>query len=267
MRVARSIFFQLYFFILTIIMGLGALPLRLLKRQDCALTYARLWSRLTLLGLSKICGIEIVIIGRENIPNTPCLIASQHQSFFDGFVWMNLVERPAYIIKKELTRIPLVGPMLILSGMIPVERSAGSKALRCLIRDTQDRFDDRRQVIIFPQGTRVKPGERVPLQPGIMALAKQANAPVVPVATNSGLFWPRKGWTKFPGTLKIVIGPALAMDSSRGNLIATIDASWQALEKSGGLYNHVDNSVDVTEENIVPAMPQGNKGAALDAPG
>lgn len=266
MRVARSIFFQLYFFLLTVVMGLGALPLRLLKRQDCALTYARLWSRLTLLGLSKICKIDIVVIGREHIPNTPCLIASQHQSFFDGFVWMNLVQRPAYIIKKELTRIPLVGPMLILSGMIPVERSAGSKALRCLIRDTQERFDDRRQVIIFPQGTRVKPGERVPLQPGIMALAKQANAPVVPVATNSGLFWPRKGWTKFPGQLKIVIGPALAMEHSRGNLIATIDASWRALEKSVELYNLVDNSVDLPEENKDRAVRERDGDAALNSP-
>lgn len=225
----RAILFAVYFILLTLVMGIGAVPIRILKRREAALRYAKLWARMVLAGFSRVCGTRIEVTGLTHISDAPCLIACQHQSYFDGFVWMNLAARPAYIIKKELTRIPLVGPMLILAGMVPVERAAGSKALRNLMRDTQLAYGDNRQIIIFPEGTRALPGERAPLQPGIVALAKQSPVPIVPVATNSGLFWPRRGLLKYPGTITVAIGEPLIPTQGRVALIGAINAAWDDL--------------------------------------
>ncbi|RUT27294.1 1-acyl-sn-glycerol-3-phosphate acyltransferase [Asaia sp. W19] len=240
----RAFLFITYFVILTLIMGIGAMPIRVLRRRDLALRYAQSWSALTLRGLRFFCRIRIRVVGAENLPEGACLIASQHQSFFDGFIWMTLVPGPAYVIKQELTRIPFIGPMLLLSGMVPVEREAGAKALRGLMKATQAHFDASRQIIIFPEGTRTLPGARVPLQPGVVALAKQAAAPVIPVATNSGLHWPRRGWLMQPGEITIAIGEALPANAGRLSLIDSIYKSWDRLSAREDLPHPVDNSVD-----------------------
>lgn len=241
----RACLFVIYFVVLTVVMGLGAMPIRAMRHRTLALRYARSWSTLTLWGLSVLCRIRIKVTGRHNLPEGACLIASQHQSFFDGFIWMTLVPRPAYVIKQELTRIPFIGPMLLLSGMVPVERAAGARALRALMKATQEHFDEGRQIVIFPEGTRTQPGERVPLQPGVVALAKQAAVPVIPVATNSGLHWPRRGWLMQPGEITIAIGNALPANAGRSSLIDSIYRSWDALCREAGLPHPVDNSVDL----------------------
>ncbi|AQS87193.1 1-acyl-sn-glycerol-3-phosphate acyltransferase [Neoasaia chiangmaiensis NBRC 101099] len=247
MSALRALAFALYFLILTVVMGIGAIPIRILRKRQAALVYAKLWARLVLAGLCRICAIRIDVTGRDNIPDGPCFIACQHQSYFDGFIWMNLVPDPAYIIKQELIRVPLVGPMLMLSGMIPVERNAGSKALRDLMRNTQSAFDDRRQIVIFPEGTRALPGERKPLQPGIVALAKQSPVPIVPVATDSGHCWPRTGFMKYPGTIHVRIGRPLGDSKGRAALIAAINDAWDRLSITEDKFGStVDNSVGGT---------------------
>lgn len=249
MSLVRGTLFNLYLLILTLVMGVFAFPIRLLNRRDAALAYAKLWSRAVLWGLERLCSIRIVISGQENLPDGPALIASQHQSFFDGFVWMNAVSLPAYVIKKELTAIPLVGPMLILSGMIPVDRSGGSQALRGMMDAVARAQGAGRQIIIFPQGTRTKPGQKVPLQNGIIALARQATCPIIPVVTNSGLFWPHSPWRKYPGTLKVAIGSPLTASLKGRELIPAIDRAWETLCTEHDLpYETVENSVDVKRE-------------------
>ena len=245
MSFVRGTLFNLYLLILTLIMGVFAFPIRLLNRRDAALGYAKLWSKAVLWGLERLCGIRIVITGQENLPDGPALIASQHQSFFDGFIWMNTVPLPAYVIKKELTNIPLVGPMLILSGMIPVDRSGGSQALRGMMDAVAKAQAAGRQIIIFPQGTRTKPGQQVPLQNGVIALARQATCPIIPVVTNSGLFWPHSHWRKYPGILRVVIGEPLAASTKGRELIPAINKAWDALCQQYDLpYDPVENSVD-----------------------
>lgn len=248
MSLIRGTLFNLYLVILTLIMGIIAFPIRFLNRRDAALSYAKLWSRAVLWGLRILCGVRIVISGRENLPDGPALIASQHQSFFDGFVWMNTVPLPAYVIKKELTSIPLVGPMLVLSGMIPVNRSGGSQALRGMMDAVGRAQAAGRQIIIFPEGTRTLPGQRAPLQNGVIALARQASSPIIPVVTNSGLFWPHSPWRKYPGTLKVAIGAPLPPTKGR-ELIPAINAAWDQLCTEHELPREpVENLVD--EKNI-----------------
>ncbi len=174
MTFLRSAAFNLYFFLLTFILGLSCgIPLRLFAPRR-VIGLARVWARLTLAGLRAICGIRFELIGREHLPpRGPALIASQHQSAFDTLVWLLLVPWPAYVVKQELARIPLFGPLLRPGGQILVDRSAGAAALRRMVRQAVEATAAGRQVVIFPEGTRTAPGEHVRLQPGIAALAAE----------------------------------------------------------------------------------------------
>ena len=236
----RSLAFNLYFVLLTLVMGLAALPIRWFRRRH-ALGYARRWAGLVLAGLRVICGIEFRLSGTEHLPAAePVIIASQHQSAFDALVWMNLVPRPAYVMKRELTRIPLVGPMLLLSGMIPLDRKGGARALRALLHSTDDAIAGRRQIVIFPEGTRITDGAEHPLQPGVAALASHSGLAVVPVATDSGRCWSRHAFLKRAGTIHIDIAPPIPTGLRRTDLLAAIRSGWRTAERS----RPVDNSVD-----------------------
>ncbi len=262
----RALLFNLYFTVLTIAMGLAALPIRWFAPSR-ALRYAQLWAGLSLAGLRAICRIEVRVTGLQHLPaDTPVLIASQHQSAFDTLVWMNLVPRPAYVMKRELTRIPLVGPMLLLAGMIPLQREGGAAALRDLLRDTARAVLDRRQIIIFPEGTRVAAGERAPLQPGITALASHSRLAVLPVATDSGRCWPRNAFIKRPGTVHIDIGPAIAAGLRRQALLEAIRSGWDSCEalrqRPGFLDKAVDKPVGASTPNGVRPDRAGDPGAS-----
>lgn len=231
MSVLRSVLFNVLAFLLTLLMGVGAFPIRWFA-HGLALPYAKLWSRLVLALFRGICGVKVEITGLEHLPaKGPALIASQHQSAFDTLVWMLLLPRPCYVMKGELRRIPLLGPMLVLTGMMPIERAAGAKAMRMLLQETDKALKADRQIIIFPEGTRTAPGEHVALKPGIAAMANHAKLPVIPVATNSGLFWGRNAFFKRSGVLHIAIGPAVG-PAKRAALLADIEAGWREQEKT-----------------------------------
>ncbi|GBQ31553.1 1-acyl-sn-glycerol-3-phosphate acyltransferase [Acetobacter fabarum] len=234
MAVVRSVVFNIVAFVLTGVMGVGALPIRWFMPGH-ALAYAKLWSRLVLWLFRTICGVQVRVSGLEHLPQSgPALIASQHQSAFDTLVWMLLLPRPCYVMKGELTRIPLLGPMLVLTGMMPVERAAGARALRLLLQGTDKAVADNRQIIIFPEGTRTMPGEHVALKPGIAAMSSHTGLPVIPVATNSGLFWGRNAFVKRSGVLHVCIGPSID-PTRRAVLLEEIEKSWRALEPGCGL--------------------------------
>lgn len=226
MTFIRSLLFAIYFFTLTLFMGLFAFYIRFFNKKN-ALAYAQLWTRLSIEGLKKICKISVEIKGKEYLPEDHSfIIASQHQSAFDTLIWMNLLPRPAYIMKKELTHLPLVGPMLLLSGMIPLDRQGGAKALKNLIASCKISVEDQRQIIIFPEGTRTQYGEKAKLQPGVTAIANQLNLKIVPVCTNSGLYWGRHSFLKKPGTIYIELHPAITQLTNRKEILATIEKSW-----------------------------------------
>ena len=234
MTLLRALAFNLYFLLLTVVMGILAFPIRLFA-PGRALAYAQVWTGLTLRGLQRICGIDIQVSGMEHLPHGPCLLACQHQSEFDTLVWMNLVPRPTYVMKRELQRIPLVGPMLRLSGMIPVDRDGKAKALRALLAATDDAVADGRQIIIFPEGTRTAPGAPISLQPGIAALATHTGLPVIPVATDAGLYWKPGSLMKRPGTIHIAVGAPLPAGLRRAQLLPAIGQAWQSLCAAHGL--------------------------------
>ena len=241
--------FNGYFFGLTFLLALPT-PLLRLFAPGRALDYARFWVRTVLWGARTICGIRVRVTGLEYLPAGAALLASQHQSAFDTLVWLTIVQRPSYILKQELTRIPLFGPMLLAAGNISVDRSAGAAALRGMLAETAQARDAGRQILIFPEGTRVAPGVRVNLQPGIAAIAARLAMPVIPVATDSGLRWGRRAFRKYPGVIHVAIGPPIVAGTKRQALLEAIEAHWRECEATG--FELVDKSVG----NVPAGLPE-----------
>jgi 1-acyl-sn-glycerol-3-phosphate acyltransferase len=229
MTVLRSALFNLYFFLLTFVLTLVlATPARFLAPHR-VLDVARLWARLLLWGVQVICGIRVAITGLERLGAGPALIASAHQSAFDTFIWLTLVPRCCYVLKQELVRIPLFGPLLPLAGMIAVDRSRGASAMRHLLREGDRAVREERQIVIFPEGTRAAPGQPLPLQPGIAALAARTGLPVIPVVTDSGLCWGRRAFQKRPGTINIRLLEPLRAEAGRAELMCGLERALRQL--------------------------------------
>ncbi len=241
MRHLRAACYWAYFMLVLLVFGLAGVPVRMFARKR-ALGLAKAWTGAALAGLRPICGIRIEVTGLEHLPRRgAALLASQHQSEFDTLVWLRLLTLPSYVMKQELTRIPLFGPLLVPAGMIPVDRAGAAGALRRLVLDCLKARDAQRQIVIFPEGTRVPAGERVELQPGIVAIAAKLGLPVTPVATDSGRHWAHGRFGKYPGTIHIAIGPPIPPGASRETLLASIEAHWRSCEING--FAPVENSV------------------------
>jgi 1-acyl-sn-glycerol-3-phosphate acyltransferase len=159
-----------------------------------------LWS-LVVVGLLVICGVRVEVRGREHMPKGPALIAPKHQCMLDVFAQFGVLPSSCFVMKQELMWIPWFGWYALKVKSIVVDRSAGSTALRKLVREAKAVFADDRQVVIFPEGTRKTPGAAPDYKPGIAALYREIDVPVHPVATNSGVHWPAHGFIRHPGTI------------------------------------------------------------------
>jgi 1-acyl-sn-glycerol-3-phosphate acyltransferase len=222
MTLLRSTLFNLYFFLLTLVLTVGlATPVRLLAPHR-VLDVAMLWARLLVTGLRVICGIRLSVQGLERLGPGPALIASTHQSAFDTFVWLTLLPRCCYVLKQELLRLPLFGPLMPLAGMIAVDRRSGASAMRHLLREGQRAVGEQRQIVIFPEGTRAAPGQQLPLQPGAAALAARTGLPVIPAVTDSGRCWGRRAFQKRPGTIHIWLLEPLSSEGGRDRLMHSL---------------------------------------------
>ncbi|WP_372621226.1 lysophospholipid acyltransferase family protein [Falsiroseomonas sp.] len=222
MTLLRSLLFNAAFFVLTALLALFALPL-LAAPRSAMLWLGRTWSWMVAALLRVICGVRVELRGMETIPPGACVIVAKHQSAFDTVIWLGLLPRPAYVLKKELLSIPLYGWHARRMGMIPVDRAGGGPALRAMLRAAKVALDDGRQVVIFPEGTRTAPGERVPYQPGVVAIAGASEAPVIPVATDSGRVWGRRAFRKRPGVIRISVLPPIPPGLPRARLLAALE--------------------------------------------
>jgi 1-acyl-sn-glycerol-3-phosphate acyltransferase len=236
----RSAAFNAWFFGISLLITIPGTVLALVA-PDRMLALARLWARLVLFGLSHICRIEVRLIGAGNLPaQGPALLASAHQSALDTLVWLTLVPRTCYVLKKELTRIPMFGWLIPRTRMIVVDRSAGAAAIRHLLRETDRVVREGRQIVIFPEGTRAPPGVRLPLQPGVAAIAARSGLRVIPVATDSGRCWSRRAFRKYPGIIRIVVHAPLPAGLPREALMAALETQ---IRDMGDQATVVDNSV------------------------
>jgi 1-acyl-sn-glycerol-3-phosphate acyltransferase len=220
----RSLLFNAAFFAVSGALAVLATPL-LAAPRGALMWIMRLWARIVVALLRAICGVRLELRGMERIPPGACVIAAKHQSAFDTIVWLMLVPDAAYVMKKQLFAIPFYGWHARRVGMIAVDREGGGAALRAMLRAVQAAVAAGRQVVIFPEGTRTAPGERLPYQPGVVALAAGTDAPVIPVATDSGRVWGRRAFEKRPGTIRISVLPPLPRGLPRPALLGALESA------------------------------------------
>lgn len=194
----RSFAFAVWLYGLTVLIALVCLPI-LLAPRSWSMFVIRTWSRYVLFGLRHIVGLRVEVRGLQHAPAGAALIAAKHQGMLDTVAPFDFLPDPAFVLKKELISLPFYGWFAARAGMIPVDREAQAKALRQLVSDSKARLADGRQIVIFPEGTRKLPGETGDYKPGIAALYRELDLPCIPMATNSGLFWPAKGLDWKPG--------------------------------------------------------------------
>jgi 1-acyl-sn-glycerol-3-phosphate acyltransferase len=167
------------------------------------------WSKIMLFVARVVCRLDYRVEGRENLPARPCVILSKHQSAWETLAFQTVFPPQVHVLKRELLWIPFFGWGLGMMSPIAIDRAKGRAALRQLARLGKERILQGFWVVIFPEGTRVEPGKRRKYQPGGAWLAVQTGAPVVPVAHNAGLYWPKNAFLKLPGTITMRIGPAI----------------------------------------------------------
>ena len=204
---------------------------------------AKVWSVFSLWLLKKLCGVDHKILGKENILNQPCIIACKHQSMWETIVMHLIFKHPAYAYKKELTKIPFYGWYLSVMSGIKVDRKGGAKALKDLIKQAKFYLENKQNIIIFPQGTRVpidESSQNYPYQSGIAALYLSCKVPVIPVALNSGAFWPKHKIKKNRGTISInflePIMPGLSKEEFMERLEKSIETRSKELANSASIY-------------------------------
>ncbi len=220
---ARSLLFVGWMYGLMAVMGILCLPTLLMPRR-AALAAMALWRRLVLWGLKVLCGITFEVRGRKHMPREGALVAMKHQSMFETIVAWELIPDPAIILKKELVFLPVFGWYALKLENIVVDRGAHANALRKMLRAADRRVREGRQVVIFPEGTRVAPGEHVPYKPGVAALYRELDRPCVPVALNSGLCWPAHGVLRRPGHIVFDILPPIPPGLSRRDFMRELEA-------------------------------------------
>ncbi len=167
------------------------------------------WASISFIMARAICGITYEVRGAQYISNEPVIYASKHQSAWDTMIFLVLLRYPAYVLKRELLRIPLWGWYLWRMQMIAIDREAGGAGLKDMLRQSKARVADGRSIVIFPEGTRGPVGAEAHYHPGILAMYSQLKCPVVPVALNSGCFWGRNAFTKRPGKIIVEFLPPL----------------------------------------------------------
>lgn len=206
---ARSLFFNVCFFGWSLFASILFAPLFILS-TPMAQKSGHPWAAGSLWLAKKICGLTYEIRGREHISYGPVIYASKHQSAWDTIIFLVLFKSPAYVLKRELLRIPGWGWYLWRMKMIAIDRSAKASSMKHLIRQSKDALNQHRPIIIYPEGTRTVPGAAPNYHPGVVALYSQLHVPVIPVALNSGMYWGRNAFTKRPGKIIMEFLPPIA---------------------------------------------------------
>jgi 1-acyl-sn-glycerol-3-phosphate acyltransferase len=197
------------------------------------LTWAqRLWASLVLGGLRWFAGVRIEVRGLEHRPAGAALIASKHQSMLDGIAPLVFLRDPSFVLKKELLANPVYGGYGRKAELISLDREGGAAALKGLVADVRDRLAKGRPTIIFPEGTRQPPGAAPDYKPGVAGLYRELGGAVVPLATNSGLRWPAKGWVMRPGAAIYEFLPPIAPGLKRGAFMAELQARTEAASEA-----------------------------------
>lgn len=204
MLILRSLLFNIAFYINIVLWMILLLPTMLVPRR-MFMRGVKIWASTSLWLLRVIAGTKVEVRGREHIPQGGFLVAAKHQSLWETFALLTLFDDPAFILKRELMWIPLFGWYTWKGGSIPVNRKAGSQALVQMMKRAHEEAEHGRQILIFPEGTRRPAGAPPAYKFGVSHLYQNLEVPCLPVALNSGLYWPRRQFIRRPGTIRVEI--------------------------------------------------------------
>lgn len=196
----RSLLFTLWLYLGMALFAVGCSPALLMPHRQ-AMGVVKAWARFTLWGLRHIAGVQVVARGLEHRPSGAALVAAKHQGMLDVIAPFVLLDDPCFVMKKELMPLPFFGWFAWKTGMIAVDRAAGAKALKDMVKQARRRLAEGRQIVIFPEGTRQAPGAAPDYKPGVAAIYRDLEGPCWPVATNSGVHWPAHGFRRHPGVV------------------------------------------------------------------
>lgn len=232
----RSLVFNVGFYLSLAVHCIIGIPTLLLPKQ-AIIEIAKSWSRSTRWMLRVICNIDVEYRGLEKMPKGPLIIASKHQSAWETIAFLPLVRSPLFILKRELTWLPFFGWYLLKAKMIPINRAAGARSLVEMTKLARERMADDRQLIIFPEGTR-RPVDAEPRYKfGVAQIYVECGVQCLPVALNSGLFWPRRTFLRYPGTVIIefldVVPPGLERDEFLAQVSTAIEEASNRLIAEG----------------------------------
>ncbi|PZN54463.1 MAG: 1-acyl-sn-glycerol-3-phosphate acyltransferase [Proteobacteria bacterium] len=230
----RSLAFNLAFYASMVVQMFFWAPFYFLAPRHSAWFVPKFWSRTSLWLYRVLAGTRSDISGLENLPEGSFILAPKHQSFWDAIAFFPFLDDPLYILKRELTWIPFFGWYILKMRMIPVDRGNRAKALRSVVAATKAELArNPRQLIIYPEGTRRAPGDVPAYKYGIVELYSQLHLPVVPVAHVAGLYWPRRKFLRYPGTIRArflpPIPPGLGKQEFMARLIAETEAGCDEL--------------------------------------
>ncbi len=203
----RSLLYNVCFTVWTGFLAIFCIPALLL--HEAAMNVGRLWAGGTLFLARILCGITYEIRGKENLLSQPAIYACKHQSAWETVAFWILLSNPGFVLKKELTQIPLFGLYLISQRHIVVDRSGGGEAMKQMLADAKTALMAGKSIVIFPEGTRIKSGEKGEYHPGVAMLYNHLEAPLIPVALNSGRYWGRNAFVKKPGRVVIEFMPPM----------------------------------------------------------
>lgn len=223
----RSLLFTAWLYGSMALFAVGLSP-TLLMPHRVAMAVVKAWARTVLFGLRWIAGVQVEVRGLQHRPSGASLVAPKHQGMLDIIVPFTVLDDPCFVLKKELMATPFLGWFAWKTGMIPVDRSAGSAALKFMVRVARERLAQGRQIVIFPEGTRTAPGAPADYKPGVAAIYRELGSVCVPVATNSGVHWPAHGFRRTPGTAVFEFLAPLPAGLKRPQFMALLESRIEA---------------------------------------
>lgn len=252
MTFLRSLLFSFCFYIWSVLVVVLGIPL-LVGPPKWARWVQTAWSSGVIFFARTVVGIDYEIRGRENLPDGAVIVASKHQSAWETAMFPLILENPGIVAKKQLANIPIYGWYFRKTDMIPIDRKGHAAAMRAMLRAADRIKDLGRAILIFPEGTRAEPGQAGEYKVGAVGLYRHLKLPVVPVALNSGLFWPRKSFLKRPGKIVLEflepIETGLGRDEFTAALRAKIEEGTMRLLREGGFEGIGDlENTDATPE-------------------
>jgi 1-acyl-sn-glycerol-3-phosphate acyltransferase len=233
MILIRSLAFAAAFYLWSVVWGLAVMTPLLLAPRRWTLQAMALWAVVVIAMLRAICGVRVEFRGLQHLPTGPALVAAKHQCMFDTMGPLTVFPDACYVMKRELLKIPFYGWYSAKAGMLALDREGGAGALRRLLAEAKALLAEPRQLVIFPEGTRIPAGTKADYQPGVAGLYRELGLPCTPMATNSGVHWPPHGILRRPGLIVYEflepIPPGLHRAAFMRELEARIEAASQRL--------------------------------------